>query len=222
MLNQYDLFLFDFDGLLVDTEEFHHEAYSGMCRAYGFELPWDFREYCLIAHRGGPSLQNAVYGLFPELKVKQPDWEFLREVKKEIYLEILKSAKLDLLPGVEEMLRTLSAADKKRAVVTHSTKQEIDLIRARLPLLNEIPHWITREDYVKCKPAPDSYLKAMELFGESSHRTIGFEDSERGIQALLSAGCKPIWVLDYNHPEIPALTAKGVSHFTSFHKLLAS
>ena len=41
-ISNYDLFLFDLDGLLVDTEKLHFEAYKRLCSRFGYELAWDF------------------------------------------------------------------------------------------------------------------------------------------------------------------------------------
>ncbi|MBS0655353.1 MAG: HAD hydrolase-like protein, partial [Verrucomicrobia bacterium] len=48
-ISHYQLFLFDLDGLLVNTEETHYRAYARMCRDRGFTLPWDFPAYFRIA-----------------------------------------------------------------------------------------------------------------------------------------------------------------------------
>ncbi|MGD0665742.1 MAG: HAD hydrolase-like protein, partial [Rhabdochlamydiaceae bacterium] len=43
--DKFDLFLFDFDGLLVDTEELHFKAYQMLCQGRGYKLPWDINRF---------------------------------------------------------------------------------------------------------------------------------------------------------------------------------
>ncbi len=99
------------------------------------------------------------------------------------------------MPGVEELLKELIELKSKRAVVTNSTKEQIETIKELLPLLKSIPLWITREDYENPKPAPDGYLKAMEVLADSGDRVIGFEDSghfwrmHRSLQCSFAIRC---------------------------------
>jgi HAD superfamily hydrolase (TIGR01509 family) len=98
------------------------------------------------------------------------------------------------MPGVAEVLEALAEKGKKRAVVTNSPKEQIDVIKEKLPLLKTIPLWITREDYREAKPAPDGYLKAMGELMIPGDRVIGFEDTIKGLQALLAAGVTGVLV----------------------------
>ena len=86
------------------------------------------------------------------------------------------------MPGVEKLLRALEAAKIRRCVVTHSALAQTALIRSKIPVLQTLPQWITREDYEKPKPNPECYLKAIQLYGKMGDRIVGFEDSVRGSQ----------------------------------------
>lgn len=217
-IEQFDLFLLDFDGLLVDTERLHFAAYVAMCQKHGFNLEWDFDRYCLIAHRD-VGISEAIYKEFPELYVKEPDWNVLYAEKKQAYLDLLKQGKLTLLPGVENFLKALSIRKIKRCVVTNSLEEHVKFIRNALPILDTIPVWITREQYARAKPAPDGYMKAIELLADASDRIVGFEDTYRGIQALRSTSAKPVLICHDTHPQLTEVSLKGIKRFSSLEEI---
>lgn len=194
-LDDYSGFLFDFDGLLVDSERAHHRAYAELLALRDLHLPWKFEEYLVVAHAGQYSLRDAVYGSFPQLKESEPDWERLREEKKALYLEIIGKEETPLMPGAAELLTALFERRAPLCVVTHSERGEVERIRKSHPILEQIPRWITREEYPHAKPHPSGYQFAAAELGASPADLIGFEDSPRGVVALQEAGIgTPVWV----------------------------
>lgn len=215
-IRNYDLFLFDFDGLLVNTEELHFAAYKQMCRARGFHLEWDLGAFFRAAHFDSQGLKNGIYQTFPELYAQEPKWEVLYAEKKTAYQQILEQGDVKLLPGVEGLLSSLEGADIRRCVVTNSPGVQIEAIKEKLPLLHSIPLWVTREYYKNPKPDPESYKKAIEMIGRPGDRIIGFEDSTRGLTALLRAGVKDaVLVCPLDHPQMGDPLPEGVRHFNS-------
>lgn len=202
-IKNFDCFLFDFDGLLVDTEKIHYEAFRLFCKNLGKKLPWDFKTYCTIAHFTSNGLCEGFYKLYPDLRDKYPSWDLLYLKKKLIYLDLLKKRVVQLMEGTEELLSTLKHVAKKRCVVTHSTKEQVEYIKERLPILKTIPMWITREDYENSKPAPDGYLKALECVKASDDKVVGFEDTLRGVRALQAAAIShPVLISPVPHPQL--------------------
>ncbi len=189
----FDLFLFDFDGLLVNTEKLHYAAYVRMMEGRGYQLNWSFPRFCKAAHTNSVAIREGIYADFPAL---DPDWQTLYNEKKRCYFELISLGKIDLMPGVHELLSELDKHKKRRCVATNSPFEQIQLIRAQLPILRTIPHWITREDYEKPKPDPECYLRAIELHGKPGDRIVGFEDSLRGLKALQGTSALPILISD--------------------------
>ena len=210
-IEKFDLFLFDFDGLLVDTERLHFLAYQTLCKRHNCELSWSFEHYCTIAHADAEGLKKEIYQAFPLLYQKEPSWQNLYMEKKRIYLELLENGRLQLMPGVETLLNALFKSNISRAVATHSPREQIEKIKSSLPILNSIPNWITREDYIHPKPAPDAYLTAIERVGKSTDRIIGFEDSLRGLRALQATPALAVLIA----PDCPSNLGKNTLHFTS-------
>lgn len=212
-ITRYQLFLFDFDGLLVDTERLHFLAYIEMCANRGFKLTWNFEQFCEAAHFKSFGLKDAIYEEFPGLYAMEPRWEILYQEKREAYERLLENGKLELMPGVEVLLTKLEQRGIRRCVVTNSPRKQIDRIKRFFPVLDTIPLWITREDYNLPKPAPDGYLKAIEVMGQPGDQIIGFEDSMKGLQALLAAGVEGILICPNNLPQVAECAQLGVDHF---------
>lgn len=212
-----DLFLFDMDGLLVDTEPVHYKAYQKMCSDRGFVLPWSFTEYCHLAHRGAHLLERGIYETFPDLKAQEPNWKILYREKQTACLDILGRDGVNLMPGVERMLQTFPLKNKRSCVVTHSSAQLAQAICQALPILRTIPYWVTREQYSSPKPHPDAYLTAARLYGKPGDRMLGFEDSFRGYSALEAAQIPAVVVSSILPAEIQNdLKCKSVFVFNSF------
>lgn len=218
-VEDFQLFLFDLDGLLVNTENIHYQAYIDMLRRRGFNLDWTFLKFCEVAHFDDDSLKEGVYAIFPDLFKQEPNWDVLRKEKNLIYMDLLKSSRVDMLPGVEKLLNELEKKNIKRCVVTNSSKEMADMIKARQSFLKTIPHWITREDYLLPKPNPDCYLHAISLFSEKGNRIIGFEDSLRGIKALQQTPAYPVLIGPFLDPRAHAILTKEVFHFPTFEDI---
>ncbi len=215
-IRDFQLFLFDFDGLLVDTEGLHFAAYVNALARRGYRLDWSFAQYSELAHLNNTAIREGLYAEFPDL---DPNWDRIYAEKKEAYVELLASGKLKLMPGVEPLLKALEKAGIRRCVVTHSLLEHTLPIRAKLPVLNSIPKWITREDYDKPKPDPECYLRAIQLYGQPGDRIIGFEDSVRGLQALKGTPALPVLVCPSHHPLLELATEGGVLHFETFERI---
>src|SRR3990167_7156479 len=95
-IHDFQLFLFDFDGLLVDTEPLHYQSYVTMMSSHGYLLNWSFSYYTELAHINATALREGLYAEFPDL---EPNWQRLYEEKKDIYLELLSSQPVKLMPG---------------------------------------------------------------------------------------------------------------------------
>ncbi|HEY4831673.1 MAG TPA: HAD family phosphatase [Waddliaceae bacterium] len=215
-IHTYQLFMFDFDGLLVNTEEIHFLAYKQMCAKYGFNLTWSFSRYCQSAHYDADRLKNDIYREFPELQQLEPNWNILYGEKKKNMINLLKSGAVHLMPGVKELLLALQQANLPRCVVTHSPDEQVSIIRRQNPALDTISTWLTRESYTHPKPHPECYLNAIEQLGKSAERIIGFEDTPRGLRALMQTRAIPVLISQVPYSEIPELVRQGARYFPSF------
>lgn len=215
-LKRFSVIFFDFDGLLVDTEPLHFEAYVAMLEGRGYTLDWDFAHYVSIAHFSSIGLEHEIYRSFPKLKEEEPNWAVLYKEKKRELEKIFARGSFALMPGVERLLEALPLYSVTTCVVTNSTKSQTETVKEALPLLRNLPLWITREDYVHPKPSPDSYRAALKRVGASPEEVIGFEDTVRGLRALHEAGIKGILICPPDHPQRSDPLAQIAPYFPSF------
>ncbi len=217
-IENYQLFLFDFDGLLVNTEELHYNAYKRMLEARGIPFDWDFERYCRSAHYASEKFREEITLQYPIIS-KTP-WEELYREKQRLIQETLREGGAHLMPGVEEFLSLLQKREIKHAVVTHSPDELVAIVRKQHSILNRIPFWITRHDYSHPKPNPECYKLAIARHAHPGDKVIGFEDTPRGLNALIGSGAKSVLVTEINYPEIAAFNAQGVPRFKKLTELV--
>ena len=119
------------------------------------------------------------------------------------------------------MLLHLKEKGVKSVIVTHSPKEQVDLICANLPILQTIMHRITREDYKEPKPSSECYELAIQCYGDERDRIIGFEDSLRGLFALKGTRALPIWICSKEHPLFSHVDCETI-HFETFSSIPTS
>lgn len=218
-IKNYQLFLFDFDGLLVNTEEYHYQAYKKMMKDRGVPLKWDFPRYCLSAHYATEKFRKDLFIDHPDLATQDPTFENLYREKQAAMQLLLSQKTPDLMEGVNDLLEVLQSSKISHCVVTHSPQIFIEEVRKAHPILNKIPYWITRNDYTHPKPNPECYQMAIERYSKQGDRVIGFEDSPRGLTALLGTSAKAVLVTQVPYVEIPDFLSKNVSVYTSFKEI---
>lgn len=187
-----------------------------MLQARGLTLPWDFNRYCHTAHYHSDKIANELFELFPSLYAPGENWEDLYAEKKQVMIDQLNAGKVALMPGVADLLESLQKAEIKCCVVTHSPDELVSIIRKQHSVLDAIPHWITRHDYVHPKPHSECYLTAIQKYGDSADKIIGFEDTPRGLTALMGTRAEAVLICEVGYPEISQFLAQGARHFSSF------
>ena len=217
-IQDYQLILFDFDGLLVNTEKLHFKAYKNMLAAHGLKLPWTFHDFCEIAHYSSDGLQKEIYRIFPQFKKMEPEWKLPYQEKKQAFLDLVDEG-VELMNGARELITALHTRGVKMCVVTHSAKVLVDKIRLQNPILDIIPYWLTREDYSHAKPNPECYITAINRYAAPEDKIIGFEDAPRGLMALMETRAQPVIVCEISYPELPQFIKKGVVRLKSLHDL---
>ena len=209
---------FDFDGLIVDTEPLHYQAYRLVFQENGLPFPWDFSTFTSVAHTSANGLSQMIARAFPHFfQIKS--WQKLYEEKGRYYKKLLEKSRLKWMPGAPSVLNCVKQSKTFYCVVTNSTREHIELCQTHLPLLKQIPLWITREDYTHPKPSPDGYLKAIErahLQGEM----VGFEDTLRGVVSLQNAHIHPVLICPQTHPQMNKSPKVSYLHFESFDPVL--
>jgi putative hydrolase of the HAD superfamily len=175
--------LFDFDGLLVDTETPSRLAYEELYREHGHELPLD--KWATLVGTIGAEFSPDDH--LEELVGRPLDRVALRERRRARELELCDLE--DLRPGIEEYL---GEAEQRGLAVAIVSSSETDWIGRHLQRLDRVDGWdaivAANGDTARAKPQPDLYLEALDLLRLQPAEAIAFEDSLNGIRAAQAAG----------------------------------
>ncbi|HEX6664203.1 MAG TPA: HAD-IA family hydrolase [Gaiellaceae bacterium] len=175
--------LFDFDGLLVDTESPSRLAFEELYRDHGHELPLD-RWATLIGTIGAPF---DPVGHLEELVGRPLDREQIAKERRDREHGLADLE--DLRPGVEEYFSEAERLGLKTAVVSSSDTAWIERHLGRLGRLEGLDAIVAANgDTGRAKPRPDLYVEALERLGLEPAEAIAFEDSPNGIRAAKAAG----------------------------------
>ena len=174
--------VFDFDGLIVDTEVPIFRAWQRIYREHGQELPLD-RWLTIIGTSTGSF--DPVVELGDRLGEKL-DEKTLDALERLYYLEA--TALQQLLPGVADYLRVARELGLKTAVASSSTRAWVMEHLERFGIGGGFDAIVCREDVKKTKPDPELYRTALQRLGVQPDEAIAFEDSSNGIHAAKAAG----------------------------------
>lgn len=170
--------LFDFDGVLVDTEK----QYTHMWDAIGVDLlgeegfGWKIK---------GQTLKQIYAAYVPDPQLQEAVTERLDEYERQMVYEFI--------PGVPEFLTALKEAGIPTAIVTSSNDKKMANVYRALPQLKSMVDMIlTSEHFTRSKPDPECFLKGMELLGGTPEETVIFEDSIHGLTAARASGGKVV------------------------------
>jgi len=174
--------LFDFDGLIVDTETPSMASWQELYREHGHELPLEqwmtlvgtigapFDPYAHLEELAGPLDREAVLQRRRDHELSLTDVE-------------------DLRPGILEYLEDARALGLKAAIVSSSTQDWINRHLARLERAEHFDAIVAADhDTARAKPAPTLYLEALDRLELDPEEAIAFEDSPNGIKAAKAAG----------------------------------
>jgi HAD superfamily hydrolase (TIGR01509 family) len=190
--------IFDCDGVLVDTEPLHYQAFQEVLGPLGLGFDYDHylkayigfddRDAFLEAFReAGRSLDPAALaGLIQE---------------KELALKRIASKGISSFPGVVELVRELVLHKIPLAVASGALRHEVEAFTEALELRDAFPVIVAANDVNRSKPDPETYLKALQRLKENPSLSdldpvscIAIEDTPAGIESAKAAGLYVIGV----------------------------
>jgi putative hydrolase of the HAD superfamily len=173
--------IFDFDGLIVDTELPGYQAWAECYAAHGQELLLQDYTRCVGS-------DWAHYNPATELERllnRRLDWpELDRERTRRVH-ELLEE--VEPLPGVRELLGEAREEGVVCAVASSSPRSWVGPWLERLGLHGEFLHVVTLDDVTRPKPSPELFELAMRRLGIEPHEGVVLEDSLNGLRAALAA-----------------------------------
>ena len=183
--------IFDFDGLILDTETAEIRTWQNIYAEYGYPFPYD--EF--IQTVGGYGTSNFDAALYLQyLTHGSLNADFLRlRHQADSGDEVLRSP---ILPGVTELIAEAKRRQMKLAVASSSPHSSVDAHLTRLGLFPQFDKIICSDDVApgRTKPKPDLFLKALEQLNVQANEAVVFEDSPHGVAAANAAGIAVVLV----------------------------
>lgn len=183
--------IFDFDGVIADSEPFFRKSWNLALEPWGHRISQE--DYWLYWSSMGDGLAGEIrrYGL------ENIDADNATIRQKSIYEQFSRNGDIPLFPSAGELLRRLSSDDEtagKPFCIASNTPSRIvtEILMcqgAHIPL-------IVGGESLRKKPAPDIFLRAASELGVKPSNTLIFEDSWKGIRAAVEGGFRTVLVLN--------------------------
>lgn len=178
--------LFDFDGVILDSEWPIYQSWSRLFQREGQQLDPEIYVRCIGSDFDTWSPEKYL----EELTEKSFDWEEENAARQVEILRDLEHA--EPIPGAAELIRKLSG--HQTAVVSSSSHRWVDGWLEKLRLMPYFNTTVCRGDAPKIKPAPDLYLEAARQLKTDPADCLVIEDSRNGMLAAHAAGMKVVAV----------------------------
>ncbi len=207
-------FVFDMDGLLLDTERLGLQTWRRAARELNLPLPEDtFLE--MIGRRSRDIRSRLIE------RVGREDLADQLIARSTAHYDILIAQNVPVKEGVRELLAWLAARGQPCAVATSTGTARAERKLGAAGLLNYFKAVIGGDRVDHGKPAPDIYLRAAAEIGVAAADSVVFEDSEPGLQGAHTAGARVVWV-----PDLAPVSAAGQAlaawRVGSLHEVLAA
>lgn len=190
--DNYELIIFDMDGVLVNSEPIHFECEKRTFKSLSIDVD---------------STQQEVYvgmsqiEMWRSIKIKYGVNLSIEELislhYESLYKAFLQNETLRPIDGVDNLINMAKNCNFKLAVASSSPKKLIEIILKKIGLINDFNIIVSGEEVRKGKPHPDIFLKTCKDMGVSPKSAIVIEDSRNGVLAAKSGG---ITCVGYHNP----------------------
>jgi HAD superfamily hydrolase (TIGR01509 family) len=194
--------VFDFDGLILDTEEPVYRSWLEVYEAHGEELPFE---------RWVQIVGSTTTGFHPQHHLEE---RLGRPLSREVLdrrvgrrTEMILAQRL--LPGILQRLDEARDLGLRLGVASSSTREWVSGHLARLGILERFDCLRCRDDVANAKPEPDLYLAVLDCLGVGADEAIAIEDSPNGVAAAKRAGMRCVAIpnsitarLDLSHADV--------------------
>ncbi|MDO4888824.1 MAG: HAD family phosphatase [Actinomycetaceae bacterium] len=179
--------IFDFDGVLVDSEPLHRISESAVVERH-CGRPIEPEVFEVTTGRSATD----VFGLYIERYGIEADVDSLVREGHEHFLGLVDT-RLELMPGAKELLEWLAGTNLRWAIASSGSQDYIWRALGKFGLLDMFDGLVSSADMVpRGKPAPDVFIHAAGRLGLATRECVVVEDSDNGIRAATAAGMKTI------------------------------
>jgi len=179
--------IFDFDGIVLDSETPEYESHRRIYERYGVTLTVD--EWCGVIGTWSEGHDEQWFRRLCERAAEAPPRDAYFEERRRLFEEIVPS---DPMRGVRELLAALRDAHVPLAIASSAPARWVVGAVERLGIAPFFTAIVTGDQVTHRKPAPDVYLTAARRLDADPHRSVAIEDSSAGIAAARAAGMKAV------------------------------
>ena len=185
-MSQYPkAFIYDLDGVITDTAEFHFLAWQKLADGIGIVIDRQFNEQLKGISRM-ESLERILTLKPSMLSLSNDEKDRLAHQKNNHYLELVESVNTeDILPGIEQLLQKNKELNIKIALGSASNNAKN--IVEKLGLAHYFDYIVDASQVKRGKPDPETFTTAADFLGVSYEECIGIEDAEAGVRAINGA-----------------------------------
>lgn len=185
-------YIFDLDGVIVDTAKYHYEAWNRLANKIGFSITEEQNENL----KGVSRMESLQYILtLGEHYIADNELAKLADLKNTWYVELISNLQQsEILPGAKELLLELKASDCKVALGSAS-KNSVRILTG-LDIIHLFDEIIDGNKTTKSKPHPQVFLMGAEALGLQPKECVVFEDSINGVEAANTGGFMSVGVGD--------------------------
>jgi len=180
-------FIFDMDGVLIDSNPTHKIALQQFCKEHGHELTEkELREK--VYGRMNRDWLTSVFGDLPEEKVRQ-----YADEKEALFRKLYHD--IEPLDGLIDFLRKMDIDNIPRAIATSAPRANVDFTLSNTDLSPFFKTILDDSFVTRGKPDPEIYLKTVAALKMNASDCVVFEDSLSGVKAGKAAGCKVVGIM---------------------------
>ena len=187
--------IFDVDGTLAETEEYHRQAFNQAFAERGLNWSWDRPLYADLLKVSGGKERMRAFAQQAGHTITDGVIAALHRRKTEIYTKMVAGGRVPLRPGIEPLIRQCLAAKRRLAVATTTSRANLDALFDGATS-GHGHDWfettVCAEDAPIKKPDPQAYRLVIERLGLDPASTLAVEDSANGVRSALAAGLSVI------------------------------
>jgi beta-phosphoglucomutase len=211
LTNRFKACIFDFDGVIIDSEPLHAQAKQATLDNFQIQYP-----STIFTDTKGSTDKIFFDFVANNLGTGNVTAEELDSFKRHVYLKLFENVLL--VTGIQEFLPYAKRTFKKLGLATSATVRDFSLAAEKYQLRPWFDVIVTSEDTMRHKPDPEPYLKGMALLDVTGSDTLVIEDSPNGIRSAKSANCTVVAITTAFEPD--ELRAAGADMVvTSFAEL---
>lgn len=188
-------FIFDMDGVLLDTEKYYTKYWVEAGQKLGYPMTYEhglwFRSF---AGKFSSQMSKLVFG-------EDFDMWAVRKLRMEMMEPMHEKLVIETMPGVGEVLDSLRERGYLTAVATASNEQRTRELLAHVGILDKFDRILCTDMVKNGKPMPDVYRLACRKLGFKPSECVAVEDSPNGVMAAYGAGCRTVRAVNLTEPD---------------------